>query len=128
TGPADQILPWSELVNRPAEVAASQRLGAISIPLTRAVRMLRTAVCAITLRGLPLAVIMRGVPFSVTTVLLGRHSLALGESRKMPRLVPATKVPLLAWLRLNTSRPPSPALFCCQCAPPSVDRKTPPYC
>src|SRR5580704_6100566 len=39
TGPPFQLLPWLELVNRPAEVAAIQVVGVISIAFTRAVRM-----------------------------------------------------------------------------------------
>src|SRR5205807_9107091 len=116
----------SELVNTPAEVAASHRLEAISTSFTRASSVDLTALWVTTLRDLPFTLMVRGELFSLTIVLLGRQVVALGSSRKMPRLVPATRTPLGACFRLNTSRPPSPELFCCQCEPPSRETNTPP--
>src|ERR1700736_122110 len=78
TEPPVQVLPWSELVNNPDEVAASQRLGVTSISLTRASRTERTTTAgtfAAFVLFLPFTT--RAADFSVTMVLIGRHWLAL---------------------------------------------------
>src|SRR5208283_5262223 len=56
---------------------------------------------------------------SITTTFMECHSLPLCSSEYTPWLVPATSTPLGACLSANTSFPPSPAAFCCQCCPAS---------
>src|SRR5882762_1898708 len=126
TGPPLQLLPWLVLLNNPAEVAANQVLEEVSTSLTRASRVDLVAVLLSTRTFfLPFSTV-RKVLFSMTTELIAAQSPPLRASKKIPLLVPAIRSPFAACCRVSTSRPPSPALFCCQLWPPSCEANTPP--
>src|SRR5580704_4196917 len=116
TGPPLQLLPWLELVNSPAEVAAIQVVGVISTSFTRAVRIERVSVFVLAVCE----------EVRLMTSLIGLHSRPLRGKINMPRFVPATRSLLLVCFKLNTSRPSRPLLFCVQCCPASCETKTPP--
>src|SRR5229473_2706359 len=114
-GPPVQILPWSLLVNNPAEVAANQRWEPSSTSLTRASSTDRTPVVLATDLLFPFfSLTVRADAFSSTMLLRGCQAVPPWASSNRPRLVPAIRVPLLDCLRVNTSRPSSPALLCSQ--------------
>src|ERR1017187_9217919 len=120
TGPPTQTLPRSLLVKSPEEVAANQRVCPRSVSLTRPSRTARVLVVELTVFFLPLfSVTVLETVFATTTSLMGCQVELPSASSKTPLLVPATRVPLLACLRVNTSRPSRPELFCSQFCPPS---------
>src|SRR6267143_1782231 len=119
-GPPVQILPWSLLLNNPAEVAANQRWAPSSTSLTRASSTDRTPVVLARDLLFPFfSLIARADAFSITMLLIGCQAVPPRASSNTPRLVPTIRVPLLDCLRVNTSRPSSPELFCSQFWPPS---------
>src|SRR4029079_568129 len=127
TGPPCQVLPCLELVKMPEAVAASQRSPSISTSLTldsstdfSGIRVVATVLF------LPFFTVLV-TTFSLTMELIGRQVVPATSSMNMPRFVPATKDPLVLCLRLNTSRPWRPELFCNQLRPPSRDCMSPLY-